>query len=135
MPASSLSCSRVVQRGSSAVVSSSPGLSLILDGPGGGGGRSGVGGSGGGGGGPGAGVVPNTGSGGGSGEEVRERESGEQVRDNGVGEQGWGGGVGVEGREVEGGGERLLRNPHCSLLSLVQRVEETWRKTIICTLN
>lgn len=105
------------QRGRSAVVSSSPGLSLILDGPGGGGGRSG--GSRGGGGGPGAGAVLSTGSGGGRGEEVRDKGRGEQVLESGSGEQVPDGGVGVEGREMEGGGERLLRRPHCSLFSLV----------------
>lgn len=127
MPSSSLSCCRAPPRGSSAVVSSSPGLSLILDGPGGGGGRSGVGGSGGGGGGPGAGAVPSTGSGGGGrGEEVRDKGRGEQVRDSGSGEQVRDGGVGVEGREMDGGGERLLRSPHCSLFSLLLMAGGTW---------
>ena len=107
VPPSSLRCSRVLLRGRSAVVSSSPGLSLILDGPGGGGGRSGgksvvCGGSGGGRGGPGAGVVPSTGSGGGRGEEVRDKGRGEQVRD---------GGVGVEGLEMEGGGRGCCGAP------------------------
>ena len=119
VPSSSLSCSKVSLRGRSAVVSSSPGLSLILGGPGGGGGRRGVGGSGGGGGGPGAGAVPSTGSGGGRGEEVRDKGRGEQVRERGSGEHVREGGVGVEGREMEGGGERLLRRPHCSLFSLL----------------
>lgn len=118
VPSSSLSCSRVSLRGRSAVVSSSPGLSLILCGPDGGGGRRGAGGSGGGGGGPGAGAVPSTGSGGGRGEEVRDKGRGEQVRERGSGEQVRDGGVGVEGREMEGGGERLLRRLHCSLFSL-----------------
>lgn len=127
VPSSSLSCSRVSPRGSSAVVSSSPGLSLILDGPGGGGGRSGVAGSGGGGGGggPGAGAVLRRGSGGGRGEEVRDKGRGEQVRERGSGEQVRDGGVGVEGREMEGGGERLLRSPHCSLFSLLLMAEGT----------
>lgn len=128
MPSSSLRCSRVSLRGSSAVVSSSPGLSLILDGPGGGGGgRSGVG-SGGGGGGPGAGAVPSTGSGGGRGEEVRDKGRGEQVRERGSGEQVREGGVGVEGREKEGGGERLLRRHHCSRFSLLLIAEATWMR-------
>lgn len=102
-------------------MSSSPGLSRILDGPGGGGGRSGVGGSGSGGagGGPGAGAVLRSGSGGGRGEEVRDRGRGEQVWDRGRGEQVLDGGVGVEGREMDGGGDRLLRSPHCSLFSLL----------------
>lgn len=126
MPSSSLSCSRVSLQGRSAVVSSSPGLSLILDGPGGGGGRSGVGGSGGGGGGPGAGAVQSTGSGGGRGEEVRDKGRGEQVRERGSGEQVRDGGVGVEGREMEGGGDRLLRSPHCSLFSLLLMATGTW---------
>lgn len=52
----------------------------------------------------------------GRGEQVLERGSGEQVRD---------GGVGVEGREMEGGGERLLRRPHCSLFSLLLMVGGT----------
>lgn len=121
VPSSSLSCSRVSLRGSNAVVSSSPGLSLILGGPDGGGGRRGAGGKGGGGGGPGAGAVTSTGSGGGRGEEVRDKGRGEQVRERGRGEQvrDGGVGVGVEGREMEGGGERLLRRPHCSLFSLL----------------
>lgn len=126
MPSSSVSCSRVSLRGSRAVVSSSPGLSLILGGPGGGGGRRGAGGSGGGGGGPGAGAVPSTGSGGGRGEEVRDKGRGEQVRERGSGEQVRDGGVGVEGRDIEGGGERLLRRPHCSLFSLLLMVGGTW---------
>lgn len=54
------------------------------------------------------------------GEQARERGSGEQVRD---------GGVGVEGRDIEGGGERLLRRPHCSLFSLLLMVGRTWRRT------
>lgn len=126
MPSSSLSCSRVSLRGRSAVVSSSPGLSLILCGAGGGGGRRGVGGRGGGGGGPGAGAEPSTGSGGGRGEEVRDKVRGEQVRERGSGEQVRDGGVGVEGREMEGGGERLLRRPHCSLFSLLLMAGGTW---------
>lgn len=129
MPSSSLSCSRVSLRGSSAVVSSSPGLSLIRGGPGGGGGRRGAGGRGGGGGGPGAGAVPRTGSGGGRGEEVRDKGRGEQVRERGSGEQVRDGGVGVEGREMEGGGERLLRRPHCYLFSLLVMDEGTWVTT------
>lgn len=127
VPSSSLSCSRVSLRGRSAVVSSSPGLSLILGGPGGGGGRRG--GRGGGGGGPGAGAVPSTGSGGGRGEEVRDKGRGEQVRERGSGEQVREGGVGVEGREMEGGGERLLRSPHCSLFSLLLMAGGTWVTT------
>lgn len=107
VPPSSLSRSRASPGGSSAVVSSSPGLSLMLEG---GGGR------GGGGGGPEVGAVLSTGRGGGTGEEVRDRGRGEQVRD---------GGDGVEGREVEGGGERLLRSPHCSLFSLLLLFEGT----------
>lgn len=127
VPPSSLSCSRASLRGSRAVVSSSPGLSLILDGPGGGGGRRGAGGGrGGGSGGPGAGAVPSTGSGGGRGEEVRDKGRGEQVRDRGSGEQVRDGGVGVEGRDTEGGGERLLRRPHCSLFSLLVSTGGTW---------
>lgn len=106
-------------------MSSSPGLSLILDGPSGGGGRSGAGGSKGGGG-PGAGAVLSTGSGGGRGEEVRDKGRGEQVRERGSGEQVPDGGVGVEGREIEGGGERLLRRPHCSLFSMVLILGGTW---------
>lgn len=135
MPSSSLRCSRVLLRGSSAVVSSSPGLSLILDGPdAGGGGRSGVGGrgSGGGGGGPGAGAVLSTGNGGGRGEEVRDKGRGEQVRERGSGEQVREGGVGVEGREMEGGGERLLRRPHCSRFSLLLMAEETCVAAGLC---
>lgn len=133
MPPSSLSCSRVSLRGSRAVVSSSPGLSLILDGPGSGGGRRGAGGGrGGGGGGPGAGAVPSTGSGGGRGDEVRDKGRGEQVRDRGSGEQVRDGGVGVEGRDTEGGGERLLRRPHCSLFSLLVSAEGTWVGTKLC---
>lgn len=111
VPPSSPSCSRVAPppRGNSAAVSSSPGLSLII--LGGGGRRGGAsGGRAGGGGGPGAGAVPSTGSGGGRGEQVRESGSGEQVRE---------GGVGVEGRDSEGGGDRLLRRPHCSRFSLL----------------
>lgn len=127
MPSSSLSCSRLSPRGRSAVVSSSPGLSLILCGPGGGGGRRGaVGGSGGGGGGPGAGAVPSTGRGGGRGEEVRDKARGEQVRERGCGEQVRGGGVGVEGREMEEGGERMLRRPHSSRFSLLLMAGRTW---------
>lgn len=141
VPSSSLRCSRVSLRGSSAVVSSSPGLSRIRVGGGGGRGRTGVGwrGSGGGSGGPTAGAVPSTGSGGGRGEAVRDRGWGEQVRERGRGEQvrdrGGGrgeqvrdGGVGVEGREteMEAGGERLLRRPHCSLFSLLLMAERTW---------
>lgn len=106
MPSSSLTCSRASLRGRSAVVSSSPGLSRAL--AGGGGGSRGAA----------AGAVASTGRGGGRGEEVRERGSGEQVRD---------GGVGVEGRDREGGGERLLRRPHCSLFSLLLMDERTWR--------
>lgn len=111
VPPSSPRCSRVPllpPRGSSAAVSSSPGLSLIILG---GGGRRG-GGRGGGGGGPGAGAVLSTGSGGGRGEQVRESGSGEQVRE---------GGVGVDGRDNEGGGDKLLRRPHCSRFSLLLR--------------
>lgn len=130
MPSSSLRYSRLVPRGRSAVVSSSPGLSLILCGPGGGGGRNGAGGgSGGAGGGPGAGAVPSTGRGGGRGEEVRDKTRGEQVRERGSGEQVRDGGVGVEGRDIEGGGERLLRRPHCSLFSLLLMAGRTCRRT------
>lgn len=132
VPSSSLSCNRVSLRGRSAVVSSSPGLSLILDGPGGGGGRSGVGGSRGGGGGPGAGAALRTGSGGGRGEEVRDKGRGEQVRDRGDGEQVPEEGVGVEGREIEGGGERLLRRLHCSLFSLLLLLGGTWVRMFSC---
>lgn len=129
MPSSSLSCSSVSLWGSRAAVSSSPGLSLILDDPeGGGGGRRGAGGRGGGGGGPGAGAVVSTGRGGGRGEEVRDRERGEQVRERGRGEQVRDGGVGVEGLEMEGGGERLLRSPHCSLFSLLLMAGGSWDK-------
>lgn len=60
-----------------------------------------------------------TGSGGGRGEEVRDKGRGEQVLERGRGEQVRDGGVGVEGREMDGGGERLLRSPHCSLFSLL----------------
>lgn len=130
VPSSSLRYIRLALRGRSAVVSSSPGLSLILCGPGGGGGRNGAGGgSGGAGGGPGAGAVPSTGRGGGRGEEVRDTTRGEQVRERGSGEQVRDGGVGVEGRDIEGGGERLLRRPHCSLFSLLLMVGRTWRIT------
>lgn len=133
MPSSSLRYSRLAPRGRSAVVSSSPGLSLILCGPGGGGGRNGAGGgSGGAGGGPGAGAVPSTGRGGGRGEEVRDKTRGEQVRERGSGEQVRDGGVGVEGRDIEGGGERLLRRPHCSLFSLLLMVGRTCRRTVCC---
>lgn len=129
VPSSSLRSSRLGPRGRSAVVSSSPGLSLILGGPGGGGGRNGAGGgSGGAGGGPGAGAVTSTGRGGGRGEEVRDKTRGEQVRERGSGEQVRDGGVGVEGRDIEGGGERLLRRPHCSLFSLLLMVGRTWRR-------
>lgn len=126
VPPSSLSCSRVSPRGSSAAVSSSPGLSRMRGAPGGGGGRRGAGGRGGGGGGPGAGAVPSTGSGGGRGEEVRDKARGEQVRERGSGEQVRDGCVGVEGREMECGGERLLRRPHCSRLSLLLTAGATW---------
>lgn len=130
MPSSSLRYSRLALLGRSAVVSSSPGLSLILCGPGGGGGSKGAGGgSGGAGGGPGAGAVPSTGRGGGRGEEVRDRTRGEQVRERGSGEQVRDGSVGVEGRDIEGGGERLLRRPHCSLFSLLLMVGGTWSRT------
>lgn len=130
VPSSSLRCSRLALRGRSAVVSSSPGLSLSLCGPGWGGGRKGTGGgSGGARGGPGAGAVPSTGRGGGRGEEVRDKTRGEQVRERGRGEQVREGGVGVEGRDIEGGGERLLRRPHCSLFSLLLMVGMTWVKT------
>lgn len=131
VPSSSLSCSRVSLRGSSAVVSSSPGLSLILGGPGGGGGRRGAGGRGGGGGGPGAGAEPSTGRGGGRGEEVRDKGRGEQVRERGSGVHVRDGGVGVEGREMEGGGERLLRRPHCSLFSLLLMAGGTWGEYLL----
>lgn len=88
-----------------------------MDGPGGVGGRSVGGGAGGA---AAAGAVLNTGRGGGGiGEEVRDRGRGEGVREEGSGEQVRDGGVGVEGREMEGGGDRLLRSPHCSLLSLL----------------
>lgn len=136
MPSSSLRYSRLALRGRSAVVSSSPGLSLILCGPGGGGGRNGAGGgSGGAGGGPGAGAVPSTGRGGGKGEEVRDKTRGEQARERGSGEQVRDGGVGVEGRDMEGGGERLLRRPHCSLFSLLVMVGRTWRTTQLVPLR
>lgn len=130
VPSSSLRCSRLPLRGRRAVVSSSPGLSLILCGPGWGGGRKGAGrDSGGAGGGPRAGAVLSTGRGGGRGEEVRDKTRGEQARERGRGEQVRDGGVGVEGRDIEGGGERLLRRPHCSLFSLLLTVDMTWVKT------
>lgn len=116
MPWSSLSCSWGSLRGNRAAVSSSQGLSRRMDAPGGVSGRR----AGGGAGEIGVGDELNTGRGGGGiGEEVRDRESGEGVREKGSGEQVRDGGVGVEGREMEGGGERLLRSPHCSRLSLV----------------
>lgn len=115
-------------------MSSSPGLSRTLDGPGGGGGSRGgrrvVGGSGGGRGGPGAGAVPSTGRGGGRGEEVRDKGRGEQVRERGSGSESGehvrDGGVGVEGREMDGGGERLLQRTHCSLFSFLLMAMGTW---------
>lgn len=121
VPSSSLSCSSVLLCGRSAAVSTSSGLSRMRDAIGGG--TNGVGWRGSGRGGPGAGVVPSTGSGGGRGEEVRDK--GELVLERVSGEQGWGGGVGVEVREMEGGGERLLRRPHCSRFSLVVMVGAT----------
>lgn len=125
VPPSSPRCCRVSLWVRRAAVSSSPGLSRIRDGPGGGGSRE-VDGRGGGGGGPGAGAALSTGRGGGSGEDVRDRGRGEQVRDIGRGEQVRDGGVGVEGREMDGGGDRLLRRPHCSLLSLLLMTAGTW---------
>lgn len=115
VPHSSPNCSNVPllpPRGSSAAVSSSPGLSLII--------WAGVERRGGGGGAPGAGGVLSTGSGGGSGEPVRDSGSGEQVRE---------GGVGVDGRDTEDGGDKLLRRPHCSRFSLLLRgggSDEVW---------